>query len=161
MNFTNQTKIQSLDYWYNFYGVTILIDVIFMYLLTPVSVLAFFLNLISFYILSKNRFAKLIFYSYLKLYIINSTLISLFLTTVFTCNTYRFSSFTNSFEALAYGSYILTPVMCVLYFYSTLLEICIALERSLNFFPAKYRFKQKNKQLQQRLLTFVYFQRSH
>jgi hypothetical protein len=105
---------------------------------------AFLLNSISFYILSKPDFSLSIYYSYLKLYILNSIIICVLLITAFTCNTYRIFEFTNSFEALAYGAYFHTPVVSIFYFYSTLLEICIALERSLKFFPAKYRFKKIN-----------------
>ena len=143
MNSTNSTSIESLDYWFNYYGVTFTIDIMYMYFLTPISIVSLFLNSISFYTLASNhQFSKSILYSYLKLYILNSIIISLLLISAFTCNTYRIFEFTNTYLALVYGSYILTPVISFFYFYSTLLEICISLERSLKFFPAKYRFKK-------------------
>ena len=143
MNSTNSTNIQSLDYWFNYYGVTFTIDIMYMYFLTPISIVSFLLNSISLYTLTSNRqFNKSILYKYLKLYILNSIIISLLLISAFTPNTYRIFEFTNTHLALAYGSYILTPVISFFYFYSTLLEICISLERSLKFYPAKYRFKK-------------------
>ena len=145
MNSSNQTIIESLNYWFNYFGATASIDIMYMYFLTPISIVAFVLNTVSYYILSSNKqISQSILYSYLKLYILNSIVLSILLITCFTCNTYSIFDFTNTYEALAYGAYFLAPVVSVFYFYSTLLEICIALERSLKFFPTKFRFKKIN-----------------
>ena len=153
---SNQTNAVDLDYWFSYYGATFSIDIMYMYFLTPLSILAFILNSISFYILSKADFSLSIFYSYLKLQILNSIILSALLITAFACNTYRIFDFTNTFEALAYGAYFHTPVVSIFYFYSTLLEICIALERSLKFFPAKFRFKKINNFNNVCLLMFLF-----
>ena len=157
MNSTNQTEIESLNYWFNYYGATVSIDIMYMYLLTPISIIAFLLNSITYYILSSMRqFSQSILYIYLKLYILNSIVLSILLISCFTCNTYSIFDFTNTYEALAYGAYFLAPVVSVFYFYSTLLEICIALERSLNFFPIKLRFKKINNYKKISLILFLF-----
>ena len=145
MNSSNQTIIESVNYGCNYFGATASIDIMYMYFLTPISILACVLNTVSYYILSSNKqISQSILYSYLKLYILNSIVLSILLITCFTCNTYSIFDFTNTYEALAYGAYFLAPVVSVFYFYSTLLEICIALARSLKFFPTKFRFKKIN-----------------
>ena len=155
-NNTQSNQTNDLDYWFSYYGATLSIDIMYIYFLTPLSSLALLLNSISFYILSRADFSLSIFYSYLKLHILNSLILSTLLITAFACNTYRIFEFTNSFEALAYGAYFHTPVVSVFYFYSTLLEICIALERALKFFPAKFRFKKINNLNTVCLLMFLF-----
>ena len=128
----------TLDYWYRYYGTTWLVDILYMFALTPLALVSFILNLASLHILLKSPFSSSIIFSYLRVYIGNSIILSVLLMTVFISNTYRIFDFTNTYGAIAYGAYIHTPATAIFYFNSTLLEILIIVERTLKFLPARF-----------------------
>lgn len=142
---SNQTEesAYSLDEWFTQYGVSFGMDIVYVYIITPISLISFLLNSLTFSVLLNNKFNLSVVYSYFRLYIFNSTIISLFLITTFVCNSYRVFSFTNSYEATTYGIYVYEPILCVLYFYSNLLEIFMIIERTEKYLPAKYKFLKK------------------
>ena len=51
----------------------------------------------------------------------------------------RFFNFTNSYQAFFYTSYIYIPVQSILYLYSSLLEICLVIERAVFFLPSRFK----------------------
>lgn len=130
----------TLDDWYNYFGVPFEMDITYVYVLTPISLLSSGFNLLTFIVLLNKDFNLSVIYSYLRLYIFNSLIISFILTTTFVSNSYRIYSFTNTFGSITYGIYVFTPILTVLYFYSNLLEICIIIERTEKYLPAKYRY---------------------
>ena len=133
----------DLDKWFDYFGLTFEMDITYVYVLIPISVISSCLNFLTFIVLSNKEFNLSVFYSYLRLYIFNSLMISMLLITTFVSNSYRIFSFTNSFWSIAYGIYVFTPILTVLYFYSNLLEFCLIMERTEKFLPAKYRFIKK------------------
>ena len=141
MNDSNDTEVTeyTLDEWYDYFGVTFEMDIAYVYALTPTSLASFGFNCLTFAILLDKKFNLSIIYSYLRLYIFNSLIISFILTTTFVSNTYRIFSFTNTFGSITYGVYVFTPILTVLYFYSNLLEICIIMERTEKYLPTQYR----------------------
>ena len=145
MNNTNDTDevSYSLDDWYKIYGVTFGMDIGYVYVLVPVSLIAFGLNILTFIILLNKKFNLSIVYSYFRLYIFNSIIISLVLVTTFISNSYRIFSFTNTYESITYGIYVFTPILTVLYFYGNLLDILIIIERTEKYLPAKYRYSKR------------------
>ena len=123
----------TLDYWFSYFGVTSELDILYMYILTTFSLVSFILNLMVFKILLKGKFNLSVVYSYFRLYIFNSLLISILLMATFVGNTYRTFKFTNTLASLTFAIYVNTPLLSSLYFYSTLLEIIIIVERSERF----------------------------
>ena len=143
MNSTPESH--TLDDWYRYYGTTRLVDILYMYALTPLSALSFIFNSLTLVVLLKSPFNKSPIFSYLRIYIANSVILSALMITVFVSNTYRIFSFTNTYGAIAYGAYFHTPVTSIFYFYGTLVEIFISLERSLKFLPARFRLNAVTK----------------
>jgi hypothetical protein len=139
-NTPNETHLEyTLDEWYDYFGVTFEMDVTYVYVLTPMSLASIVLNMLTFIVLLNKKFNLSVIFSYFRLYVFNSLIISILLTTTFISNTYRIFSFTNTFGSITYGIYVFTPILTVLYFYSNLLEICIILERTEKYLPPKYR----------------------
>ena len=139
MNSTENENF-SLDCWLKAFGSVLEVDILYVYLLTPLALLSFCFNLTSFLVLLKSSFSISSFYKYMRAYSLNSTLISLVVITTFTNRTHRIFSFTNTYPALIYGVYIKNPLESILYLYSSLLEIFLIIERLLYFFP--YHYKQ-------------------
>lgn len=137
MNSTNNTYY-SLDYWLKQIDSFIELDILH-FLLSPLALLSFIFNSIAFIVLSKRSFSISSFYKYMRLYVLNSAILSLLITTTFTNTTHRIFSFTNSFPALVYGVYFYTPAQSILYLYSSFLEICILIEKMLFFLPTRFK----------------------
>ena len=132
---TTENKHFSLDFWLNAFGSVLEVDILYVYLLTPLALVSFCFNLTSFVVLLKSSFSISSFYKYMRVYSLNSTLISLVVLTTFTNRTHRIFSFTNTYPALIFGVYIKNPLESILYLYSSLLEIFLIIERLLYFFP--------------------------
>ena len=141
MNTTILIKL-TLDYWLSLVGSTKLLDSLYLYVLTPISAMAFILNSIALKIFFKKTFQNSTFYSYLKMLVINSLFLSLLQTTAFTNKTYRLFSFTNTYEAMFYGCYFYTPLVSILYINISLLEICIIVRRILYFNKYPFIFRK-------------------
>ena len=137
INNTNKTdeNAYSLDDWYEMFGVTFEMDIGYVYVLVPISLCSFGLNLLAFIVLLNKKFNLSVVYSYFRLYMFNSIIISLILVTTFISNSYRIFSFTNTYESITYGIYVFTPILTVLYFYGNLLEIFIIIERTEKYLP--------------------------
>ena len=139
MNSSNQTNDTSLfypaEYWYAFFGSTPLLNALFYYLLTPISILGVFLNLLSFYILCKSKFPNLALYSFLRVYVIESFILNFFLSLFFIPNSYGTISFANSYPSAFYMAYIYTPFLNVFVLFGSFLDICISLDRIFMFYP--------------------------
>ena len=135
MSLTESNSSYNLDYWLQYYGSTWTIDSLFVFALTPISLLSFIMNILGFIVLSKNSFESATIFRYLRMYMLNSSVISLLLTTTFLFSSYRIFSFTNSYQSLFYGSYFHSPFLSIFYTFGGLLEICITIERALTFMP--------------------------
>ena len=125
----------NLDYWLKYYGSTWTTDCLYVFALTPISIISFIMNILAFIVLSKNSLGSAVIFRYLRLYVLNSSILSLILATTFLFSSYRIFSFTNSYSSLFYGSYFHSPFLSIFYCFGGLLEICISIERTLNFMP--------------------------
>ena len=133
MNSTNNQNstvfYMSKDQWLNFFGASFLIDSIKVYLFTPLALLGVILNIISFIVFSLKDFRKQPLYSYLRVFTFNSTLIEALQATVFLVTTYKYFDSSNTYAALFYYSYLYKPILSTAYFYGTILDVLITLER--------------------------------
>ena len=108
--------------------------------LTPISLVAFVLNLLSFCILRKKPFQSSTFYKYFQVYTFSNLIILVLLSTTFVYKMYRtLFSLTNSYWAIFYGCYIHFPFILIFYLYISLLEICIIIERVYYFIPNRFK----------------------
>ena len=135
MSLTESKSPYNLDYWLHYYGSTWTTDSLYVFALTPMSLLSFIMNILAFIVLSKSSFGSAIIFRYLRLYVLNSSIISILLATTFLFSSYRIFSFTNSYQSLFYGSYVHSPFLSISYTFGGLLEIFITIERALTFMP--------------------------
>ena len=147
MNVSNQNQTEAifytLDEWFAVFASTFDMDVVYVLVLIPLSALSFILNSFTFRVLLSEQFNLSFIYSYFRLYVFNSLIISLLLTTTFVSNSYRYFEFTNTYASITYGIYVFTPILTVLYFYSSLLEIIIIIERTEKFLPPRFRYLKR------------------
>ena len=127
----------NLDYWLQYYGSTWTMDCLYVFALTPLSLFSFIMNILALTVLSESSFKSACLFRYLRLYVLNSSIISLFLATTFVFASYRILDFSNSYESIFYSSYFHGPFLLVFYTFGGLLEICISIERALTFMPKR------------------------
>jgi hypothetical protein len=142
MNYSNNETdgiYFSKDFWLTQYVSTWLFDSIYLFAMTPIGLIGFVLNLLSFYVLMQKEFDRINeIYVYFRVITINSAILNLLQASLFTSMTYRYLEFTNSFEALTYGSQVYLPVTNLLYLFGSCLDICISLQRC-SIFIAKLK----------------------
>ena len=138
MNSSNETYYE-LEYWFEAFGYPHNIEILTIYIVTPIGLISFALNLLTFMVLLKQCFLGSVFFSYMKLYIFNGAILSLICSTLFITTAQRAFSFTNTYEALAYTVYFFTSVQPMLILFSSFLEICVVIERSMYFLPKRLR----------------------
>ena len=125
----NQTKL----YWLEKYGNSWIIDVLYIALLCPLSVVGVFLNILSFKIFSSKGSSKKNLNKYFKVYTISSIVICTFFSFNFLVRATTILEFANSYAARFISTRILFPIFAILYFYLSLLDIVISLERISHF----------------------------
>ena len=134
MNSTQNEFHLSKAEWFELYGSSLTLDSLILFLATPVSLAGILFNSISFYVLSDKKFESKIIFSYLKVYVFNSLLLSLTLSTYFNIS-YNYFEITNTFLGRAYSSIVYIPTVTVLAFFCGFLDILISVERLLDFYP--------------------------
>ena len=127
----------ELQQWYSLFG-SPTVDTLFIALLTPLSALAFMLNVMAYFILREKSFQKIRFYKLLRWYALNNAIASLILTFAFTNQTYTIFTFTNSYATMLYGGYFQLTLILSFYFLLSLYEIFILFERIKYFLPARF-----------------------
>lgn len=127
---TDSEASLSKDDWISLYASTLTLDVLYVYVLTPIAIIAFILNVLAYLIFKKGPFQKGTIFRYLRIYVVNSSIICFFLLTVFIFSAYRIIDITNTYEAVFYGIYIISPLLSIFYLSGSLLEVCILIERS-------------------------------
>lgn len=132
---SNQTIRISMNDLRQTFSTTQLVHYGTIYALTPLSLISAAINLIAYIILRKEPFSLSIIFRYIRMNVLNSFVISILLATRFTATTYSVFDFTNSYGALFYGSYIYVPFLSIFYLNGNLLNICITIERIMNFRP--------------------------
>ena len=140
MNSTLNETYHGIDFWFDFYSRSShTIDLLYFYFFMPLSLLTFVVNSITLYVLNKQEFISSPFFTYIRIYTLNSIVISFNLIPTFIQGTYRVFRFTNSYSAIFYGCYVYNMILSTLYLYGSFLEILIVIERSLYFLPSKFK----------------------
>ena len=138
MNSSNETYY-PLDFWFEALGFPKNLEILTVYIIAPLGIMSFLLNLLTFMVLCKKCFLGSIFFSYMKLYIFSGTILSLISSTFFILVTQRLFRFSNTYEAVAYSLYFFSSVQPMFFLYCCFLEICIVIERSFYFLPKRFR----------------------
>jgi hypothetical protein len=121
--------------FYQTIGSTWIIDGINFYLVSPIGLIGFLLNLSGLCIMLKIHVNTTKLYIYLRYYCLNSALICLICGFTFVAYSPRYFSYFNNYYAIFYRCRIFNFVASSLYFYGNILDILVALERLSIFIP--------------------------
>lgn len=127
----NQTSLIyfSQDFWYSKFNSDPLVNILTFYALTPITALGVLGNSLSFFILFKKKFLNQPLYFYLRVYILTSFFINLLYSFFLIPFRFQSVSISNTYGSAFYMSYIYSPFVSVLLLYSSLLDICLILDR--------------------------------
>ena len=133
MNSTQNQTVQfylTKDQWLDFFGSSKTNEQLYMYFLTPLSLMSAALNLINFLVFSQTEFKSTSnLYTYLKIFSLNSLFMSLLQSTVTLFSNYRYIFFTNTYEMTCYYSHFYFPFISINYSFGIIMNILINLER--------------------------------
>ena len=139
LNSSSNQTFNDLSYWLDLLGLSFSLEALTVYSLLPLCLISVVLNSISFWILNKKEFMLGTFFSYLRIYVLNSSAFSLILITAPLFSSKRILTFSNSYTTSFYGCYIFSVLMATLYLFSSLLEILIVVERMSYFLPNRFK----------------------
>jgi hypothetical protein len=125
------------------YGSTWPIDSIYLFFITPISMIGFVLNLINMLVITKIRL-KTILYKYLLFYCVNSAFICLLGSISSYIYSPRYLGVFSDFFARFYYCVAVQSVASSLYFFSSLLDILINFERLSLFVPKLVKYAKIN-----------------
>ena len=133
---SNETILVASDL-FSLIGKLSVIQLMHIYFLVPLSLIAVGFNIIIFMTLTNKEFEAKKFFAYFRLNVINSIILSLIIATSFIGLTKNVFEFTNSYAANFYFCFIYTPLLSTFYLNNSLLEIFIVVERCLYFMPSR------------------------
>jgi hypothetical protein len=128
MTYSNNSSLPTLDMIQTAFGLTPLMNILWFYQFVVVGSIGFILNISSFVIFINGKF-DIPLYQFLRVYALNSSIICLVSIFLFACNSSRLFPWANARQAQDYISYVYIPIMNTCYFFSTLLDILITIER--------------------------------
>ena len=129
---------------YSKHGNFLYIDYLVIFIMTPASVIGFFLNIINFAIFLNKEF-KTQLYDYLRIYCVNSAIVNFFSSFNVMYASKRFSALSNTYFVSFFACYIFGVLMPTANFIGSVLDLIISFDRILIFKP-KYdltNFKPK------------------
>lgn len=125
-------SFKTLDKWLELIGSFWILDSLYLFLFTPVSIVGFFLNTLSLIALRDEHFT-LSLYEYLRVYCFSGAFLSLVSSFIFCSRSRRFVEFNNSYLAMIYECFVYISIGNTLYFFTGVLDIAIILERLSSF----------------------------
>ena len=138
MNSSNET-FYPLDYQLSLFGYPFIQELITAYVITPIWFLSVIFSIFSLFILLKSPFLATPFFNYMRLYVLNTLILSvLALTTIFAL-THKTFSFTNTYEAVFYSIYVFFTAHNSLILFSSCIEICLIVEKILYLLPQRFK----------------------
>jgi hypothetical protein len=126
-------SINNFDYFLTQTGSTWLSESIFFYLVTPFGIFGILLNILSLIILFKLQEGSFSIFKYMRVFTINSVLLSLMIFLFIFTHLPRHFQFSITYLARLYRCVIMINVANMLNFYESILNILIMLERISSF----------------------------
>ena len=133
-NEANEEEYFIINIWLTQFASIWPLNSIYLFVILPLGLIGFFLNLLCFYILKHDDFSKVSIYGYFKVITINSAMLCLFQSTVFISQTHRYFHFSNTYEANYYSTVFYIPGSNVFLLYGSILDMCMSLERCSIFY---------------------------
>jgi hypothetical protein len=127
LKINNNSEYFTLEHWYTTLGTTFVIEVIYVCLI-PIGILGILLNVFALLVLRSDKFT-LPFYTYLRVYTINSILICFINGTQFSIGVRRIITSTNSRFSMLYFCYVYAPAVLLLNLYGSSLDVILSMER--------------------------------
>lgn len=139
MDYISNVSNSSSYYYYSLedvlktYGSTEFLDTFNLFPFTLIAIVSFLLNCLCFVVFMQKDFDILPLYTYLRVYSFANIMLCLPNLLNFTYSTYRYFSWSWSYEAQFYYNLIYTPIISLSYFYGSVLDIIILLDRIATF----------------------------
>ena len=130
---------------------TYLTDALSLYFIVPMSMIGTLLNTISLFILSTNSFKKMNIFKIMKIYNLNSLILTFSSIFFFLYTPHILFEISISKIGRIYTCDIINSILILLFFYGNVLEILLNLERALSYSNGY----QKIKQISQYFICFV------
>ena len=144
----------SFEKLHELFGNYLIAEYFFIYGISPVSLLALILNIISLITFKKRQFANKPIFNYIRYYLHTSIILCfIFLVSIFFVTPISFN-FANTYEARFVYIRLSFPIFSVIYFYNCFLDLFISIERASQFVP-KLNFINKYSQIKISLGLFL------
>jgi hypothetical protein len=124
----------SKEFWMNKFGYTLLTNSLYLYIITPISIIGMVLNLLSLYILCKKKFLKNQLYTYLRVYTLNSLMINSLESLFFLRHSFDYFEISSSIITSYFTSYIYFPLINITFLNASLLDIFLSMDRAFQTF---------------------------
>lgn len=124
----------SKDFWLDKFGYTLLTNSLYLYIITPISIIGMALNLLSLFILCKKKFLKNQLYTYLRVYTLNSLIINTLESLFFLRHSFDYFEISSSIVTSYFTSYIYFPMINITFLNASLLDIFLSLDRAFQTF---------------------------
>jgi hypothetical protein len=138
----NKSVYFSVDFWLQIFGARSYEEICFL-LLIPIGSIGFILNVIALVILRGKDF-ELPIYEYVRIYTVNSMFICLLTATRFLDKTLGLFTFTNSRGVFMYITHVYIPLINLVYFYQSILDLVLTFDRIV-LFTNRFTFFRKLK----------------
>jgi hypothetical protein len=117
-----------LEFWLVLFGSTVYTEICFLILQPTLILIGLVFNIIGFWLLKNEKFNGIKLYAYMRVYLINSAVLCLFLTlSIFLSR--RFTDFANNYVSTFITAYIMPAPSLICYLYAGVLDIIIILDR--------------------------------
>lgn len=121
------------------------------YLIATLSLVGFSLNVLSYHVLNQKKFHSFQIYNYLRVYILNSTVICLIILSEFVLSSPSSSKCLEAFEA-----YVYQPVLTQTYYYAGVLDFFIGVGRLFCFMPSSSSINLLKKYSYRKICAYLF-----
>lgn len=121
-----------------------LYDIMYIFVFPPISLISLAANLLAYRILSSRFFQKKPIYTYLRVCCLNSSVGNFIYAVSFICETRRYLNLSNTKFGIYFRCFFKLPVNNTCFFYGSLLDILLAIDRLAEFTPIKTKFRHIN-----------------
>ena len=141
MNTSNQDEIVEHNILLERVNSTIVLDSLYLFIITIIELIGALLNAVSFITLFKIKKSNKVIYKYLRVYTLNTSICCVISMLAFYSYSPRYFEFALEYGARIYRCIILNFVGTTLYFFSNMLDVVISLERLSLFITPLKNFK--------------------
>ena len=143
MNGTWLSRNEQIDIHLRNAGSSVLYDAIFLFIFPPLSMVSMIGNLVSYRIFSEGYFRRKPLYTYLRMSCLNSSIVNLAFGLAFICESRRYLQIANTEFGTYFRCIFKIPIINMCYFYGSILDIILALDRLVELTRFKETFRRR------------------